>query len=370
MANDRMSGWQPDWAVAPGEILLEALQDRGMTQSELARRVARPPKTINEIIKGKAAITAETAIQLERALGISARFWTGLEATFREHAARQEAQKQLEANASWADGFPLRDLIQRNLVQRGATRAATLASLLSFLRVSSPDAFERHWLDPEAAFRSSPTFMASPKAVAAWLRWGEIEAAKVAEASPFDARRFRHNLDEIRPLTRRGPFMQILNRVKRICAEVGVIVVLTPEFEGTHLSGATRWVGGKPVIQLSARHGSDDHFWFTFFHEAGHVLTSPRRREFVDAADFDSAADPDADEEAANRFARDCLLPPHEYEAFIDAGDFSVNAIRVFAQAQHVAPGIVVGRLQRDDKVPRSHLNDLKKSIRWSANKR
>lgn len=370
MANDPTSAWQPDWAVAPGEILLEALQDRGMTQSELAHRMARPPKTINEIIKGKAAITAETAIQLERTLGISARFWTNLEATFRERMARQEAQEQLEANAAWSDSFPLKDLIRHRLIRQGATKAATLAELLSFFRITGPEAFERHWLNAAAAFRSSPAFMASPKAVAAWLRWGEIEAAEIADAPPFDARRFRQLLDEIRSMTRRGPFMQIVNRVKAMCLEVGVIVVLTPEFEDTHLSGATHWVGDRPVIQLSLRHKSDDHFWFTFFHEAGHVLSSPRRREFVDAAEFESTADHDADEEAANRFARDSLLPPDEYQAFVDAGDLSASAVHAFAQAQRIAPGIVVGRLQRDKKVPRSHLNDLKKSIRWPADRR
>jgi HTH-type transcriptional regulator/antitoxin HigA len=369
MANDPTSGWQADWAVAPGEILLEALQDRGMTQSELAHRMARPPKTINEIIKGKAAITAETAIQLERVLGISARFWTGLEATFREYVARQEAQEQLEANAGWIEDFPVKDLIRHNLIRSGATKTGTLAELLSFFRISSPEAFDRHWLDPAAAFRSSATFMASPKAVATWLRWGEIEAAKLADAPAFDASRFREVLSEIRPMTRRGPFMQIVNRVKAMCAEVGVIVVLTPEFEGTHLSGATRWLGGRPVIQLSLRHKSDDQFWFTFFHEAGHVVSSPRRRDFVDAADFESASNVDADEDAANRFARDSLLTPDEYQAFVAAGDLSATAIRAFALAQRIAPGIVVGRLQRDSDVPRSHLNDLKKTIRWTSDK-
>ncbi|PZR78793.1 MAG: addiction module antidote protein, HigA family, partial [Candidatus Aeolococcus gillhamiae] len=77
MATDQTS-WQPDWAVPPGEILAEALVDRGMSQSELARRMDRPVKTINEIINAKAAITPDTAIQLERALGISARLWNGL----------------------------------------------------------------------------------------------------------------------------------------------------------------------------------------------------------------------------------------------------------------------------------------------------
>src|SRR5258708_10900323 len=98
MASDSREGWEPQWAVPPGEILLEALQDRGMTQAELARRTARPDKTINEIIKGKAAITSETAIQLELALGISARFWTGIEASYRNSLAQQEAQRDLEAN--------------------------------------------------------------------------------------------------------------------------------------------------------------------------------------------------------------------------------------------------------------------------------
>lgn len=369
MANDPRSGWQPDWAVVPGEILLEALQDRGMTQAELAQRMARPPKTVNEIIKGKAAITAETAIQLEQTLGISARFWTNLEATFREALARREAKEQLEENADWADGFPLTDLVRHGLIGKRATKAETLGELLSFFRISSPEAFERHWLEA-AAFRSSPAFMASPQAVAAWLRWGQIEAAKIPNVPVFDSRQFRKLLEEIRPMTRRGPFMQILNRVKAMCLEVGVILVLTPEFEGTHLSGATQWVGGRPVIQLSLRHKSDDHFWFTFFHEVGHVLDSPRRREFVDVANLESAADDDDDEAAANRFARDSLLSPDEYQSFVDAGDYSSSSIRTFAQAQRIAPGIVVGRLQRDKKVPRSHLNDLKKPIRWATNRR
>src|ERR1041385_3344414 len=131
MATSSRPGWQPDWAVAPGEILLEALQDREMTQSELAQRLGRPLKTINEIIKGKAAITSETAIQLERALGISARFWTNLETLYRDTLARQEAQAELEAQADWVDRFPIADLVRHHLIERGRTKAATLANLLS-----------------------------------------------------------------------------------------------------------------------------------------------------------------------------------------------------------------------------------------------
>jgi HTH-type transcriptional regulator / antitoxin HigA len=360
MANNPPSVWQPGWTVAPGEILLEALQDRGMTQSELAQRLARPLKTVNEIIKGKATITPETAIQLERALGISARFWTGLEAQYRNTLAQQEAERELTAQASWIDDFPIADLVRHKQIQRGTSKAETLANLLSYFGVSSPAAFDR--LDTAAAYRASPAFAASPKAVTAWLRWGELEAAKV-DVPQFDARRFRDVLDEIRPLTRREPFGQIFKRVKAMCAEAGVVVLLTPELTGTHLSGASRWVGSKAVIQLSRRHKSDDQFWFTFFHEGGHFLSSTRRRDFIDGAEPAPAGDLQADEDAANQFARDVLLPPDDYMPFVDAADFSRAAIRSFAQRQRIAPGIVVGCLQRDKHVPPAKLRDLKKSI-------
>jgi addiction module HigA family antidote len=369
MANDLTSGtWQPDWAVAPGEILLEALHDRGMTQAELANRMARPPKTINEIIKGKAAITADTAIQLERTLGISAAFWSGLEARYREQLARKAAHEQLKVNAGWANEFPIADLVRHGLIRRVRAGSDRLSELLSYFRISGPEAFDRFWLDPQAAFRSSSAFVASPKAVAAWLRWGEIEAAKLDKPPSYDARRFREVVGQIRTLSRREPFMQTLKRVKELCASAGVALVLTPEFKGTHLSGATRWIGGRPIIQLSLRHKSDDQFWFSFFHEAGHVLSSQRRRDYVDSADFGSDRDNSADEEEANRFARDILIPPDAYSAFVDGNDFGEAAITAFAKVQGIPSGVVVGRLQRDAKLASaSHLNRLKKPIHWPS---
>ncbi len=276
MASNPQSAWRPDWTVAPGEILLEALQDRGVTQSELAQRLARPLKTVNEIIKGKAAITPEKPSN-----------WNArLESRHVFGRASRRNIATLSRSKRRSENWPLRrtgstvslspDLVKHKQLQRGASKGKTLANLLSYLGVSSPAAFDR--LDVAAAYRGSPAFTASPKAVTTWLRWGEIEAAK-ADVPPFDARRFRQALGEIRPLTRREPFAQVFKRVKAMCADAGVVVLLIPELTGTHLSGASRWVGSKPVIQLSRRHKSDDQFWFTFFHEAGHLLSrhsSPR----------------------------------------------------------------------------------------------
>jgi HTH-type transcriptional regulator / antitoxin HigA len=355
--------WQPDWAVPPGEILLEVLDDRGMSQSELARRMGRPTKTINEIVNGKAAITPETAIQLELTLGISASFWNNLEATYRAHLARERSAQEFEANAEWLDQFPLQDLIRNDLIQRGRTKAETFARLLAFFGVGSPSAWEAHWLSPSASFRSSPAFTSSPQAVAAWLRWGELVAANI-ETAPFDAARLREVLHDARGLTRQADFMHSIEVLKTMLASAGVVLVLTPEFRGTRVSGAVRWLTPtKVVIQLSARHGTTDHFWFSFFHEAGHLLGT--RRIDVIHEDEEPRTAHDVDEAEADRYARAALISPEAYNEFISAGQFSEQDIRRFARDQGVHVGIIVGRLQRDDKLPKTHFNELKKSIKW-----
>jgi HTH-type transcriptional regulator/antitoxin HigA len=365
MATEPTSVWQPDWGVPPGEILLEALHERAMTQSELARRMDRPLKTINEIVNGKAAITPDTAIQLERALGINARVWNGLETAYREHLAREHAHQQLEREAGWVDHFPIKDLVRHGLLRRAATKAETLGELLAFFRVSSPSAWKRHWSEQSVSFRSSPAFAASPHAVAAWLRWGEIEASKLPTA-PYDARRFREVLQEVRRLTRQ-PFPLVFHRLRELCATAGVVVVVTPELDGTRLSGAARWLApDKALIQLSLRHRSEDHLWFSFFHEAGHLLRPTRRRDFVDAADQDDDSDHQEEEEQqADQFARDTLIPPESYRAFLQRGDFTTAAVQAFAKAHDIAPGIVVGRLHRDKHIAPTQLAGLKKAIKW-----
>ncbi|MGA2531101.1 MAG: HigA family addiction module antitoxin [Acidimicrobiales bacterium] len=365
MANEQ-AAWQPDWAVPPGEILAEALKERGMSQSELARRMDRPVKTINEIVNGKAAITPDTAIQLEHAIGISARLWNGLETQYREHLALERAERELESLVDWAKDFPIRDLVRYGLIPEGRSRSkgGRVGALLSFFGVSNSSAWERQWLAPAASFRESPTFSAAPKAVAAWLRWGEIQAGTVAAAS-YDAKAFRHAVDEFRSLTRGDPLL-IIDRIKDLAAASGVVLVLTPELRGTHLSGAARWLtADRALIQLSLRHKTDDQFWFSLFHEAGHILEADRRN-YVDSSQPGDKTSSKF-ERAADTFARDILIPPEAYGTLVSAGDFSESAIRTFANAQDVAPGIVLGRLQRDRRVSAYHFNNLKKPITWGA---
>jgi HTH-type transcriptional regulator / antitoxin HigA len=350
-----------DWVVAPGEILQEALDERGMSQSDLARRMGRPIKTINEIVNGKAAITADTAIQLELALGITAAFWNNLEATYRAHLARVRSEQELAAHASWAAGFPMKDLVAHNLIRPASTKGGKVAALLAYFRVSTPDAWKKHWLEPAASYRASPAFASRPQVAAAWLRWGEILADEI-ETEPFDARRLSDALTEIRGLVRKD-FALVRQRIHDVLAGAGVALVLTPEFRDTHLSGAARWIGpDKALIQLSLRFKTDDHFWFSLFHEGRHLLED-KRVDYVDAEPTNGDSEEQAEREA-DRFARDTLIPSDAYAAFLATATITADAIRAFAKDQGVPPGVVVGRLQHDGHLDPSHFNDLKKPIR------
>src|SRR5206468_3775093 len=122
----------------PGATLLETLEALGMTQSELAERMGRPTKTVNEIINGKAAITPETALQLERVLGVPARFWSNRERHYREHLAQIEEEGKLQANVNWLNELPVKHMINLGWVRRCDTKVEQIRELLHFFGVASP----------------------------------------------------------------------------------------------------------------------------------------------------------------------------------------------------------------------------------------
>jgi HTH-type transcriptional regulator/antitoxin HigA len=100
MSNIVQNQYNPDYVSPPGETLAEILEDREMSQAELADRMGRPKKTINEIIKGKAEITAETALELEKVLGTPAQFWNEREGRYRESLARKKENDHLRGQAN------------------------------------------------------------------------------------------------------------------------------------------------------------------------------------------------------------------------------------------------------------------------------
>ena len=171
-------------------------------------------------------------------------------------------------------------------------------------------------------------------------------------------------LERVRSLTRQLP-KDFASIVTRECNEAGVCVAFVPELPGTRVWGATRWLTpSRALIQLSLRHKTDDHLWFTFFHEAGHILLHSRRDVFLEG----DKREQNEKESDADGFAREWLIPESRYRVFRRLGAFTLVLPSADSHTElGIAPGIVVGRLQHDDHLDRTQCNNLKKKVDWIA---
>ena len=348
-----------DLAIPPGETLSEEIEARGMSQRELAERTGRPEQAISEIINGKKAITAETALQLEKVLGISAAAWVNLEADYRETLARIREAEELKEQEGQLNAFPVKEMKQRGLLPQTRDKRDLLRALLRFLGVASFDALRARQAGV-LGYRITPAARVSPGALDVWMREGELAAAGI-ETQPYDQRRFMLVLRELRALTTES-WDVAYPRMVEICAGAGVALVITRSYPKSGASGVARWlVPDKAMIQLSTRRNYVDMFWFSLFHEARHVLDRQRKRVFVNGIN-----DQPAEEAAADEFASHFLIPEAAYQAFTkERNRLSKRAVSSFAASVGVHREVVVGRLQNDQIIPRSHMNDLRRRFVW-----
>ena len=345
----------PDIAIPPGELLAETLESVGMTQAELARRTGRPVQAINEIVHGAKEITPETALQLERVLGVPAHVWVRLEADYRYNVARLQDQKSLENEVPLAEVYPYREMAKYKWVANVQDKVEQVSELLRFFRVSSLRQLETREL--EVAWRRSTKVVIERPALLAWLCQGEREAERLNVVEAFDRDLLRSKLSLFRSLTTQSA-ASFRPAMRQNLAECGVALAFVQHLPKTGVHGATQWQSSRVVIQLSVRFKWNDIFWFSFFHEIGHLLLHPRRGVFVNP----ESGDKSSDEKEADRFAADTLIPPSDFEAKCANLGATTSAAEIVACAKDIgiAPGILVGRLQHENLLPRSHLNHLK----------
>lgn len=357
--------FEPDYAVHPGATLREALEERELSQSDFATRTGLTEKTISQIINGVAPITYETAEKFELAIGIPASFWNNREANYRAALLRIEEAERLESEKAWLDEIPVSVLIERGYIQACDGVSALIREVLRFFQVSSVDAWREVWEKPQVQFRSGKkAHDAHPGYVAAWLRMGEIEAAK-RECIPYDEHTFKKALAEIRNMTTLQA-SEWKPRIEKLCAAAGVAVIWMQELPKAGVSGITRWLSkDKALILLSLKYKRNDQVWFSFFHEACHVLKHGKKLVFYERGKLDD----DAMEKEADDFAANILIP-REHSAKLPFLRGSRSDIRTFAASIGIAPGIVVGRMQHDKIIPISYCNDLKVTFKWSDAKK
>lgn len=356
------TGLEPRWASAPGATIAAALAERGIATSEFSRRVGLREDEVELLLKGHLPITVDLARRLAEIIGASTIFWLTREAQYLEDRARVEAD-------GWSQELPIAQMASFGWIDKPTTWHERIAVSLDFFGVADVDAWEERYDRQVSAthFRSSATYDLEPPATTVWFRAAERVIEARTAVPEFDRVAFGAAMPRIRHLTRLRDPERFIPELVRISADCGVHVVVVRAPSGCPASGAARIYRGRPVIQLSARYLSDDHFWFTFFHEAGHVVNHPLDGGFIDILEEE---DDDRFEQEANDFAKDCLLGPDGVDLRRRAWrHLSHREVVRLASTLDVAPGILVGQLQHAEVLPKSHLNRLKRKYRWDGSR-
>ena len=348
--------YTPTASSPPGDTIADLLEERDMSQAELARRLGTAPKVINEIIRGKAPISPAMAVNLEHVLGSPASFWLTRQARFDAARAAADGREAMKAWLPWKQAFPRKWFLDWAGMPAGLTRVQEVEWLLRYFAVATPEEWAANYGSAQVAYRRSRVRDSDEHAIASWLRLAEREAQKV-DCRPFDRERLEASIPELRALTRREPD-EFAPALTAICATAGVALVFIPAVPRSQVSGAVKWLApGKAMVGLSLLGRFEDRFWFTFFHELCHVLKHQKKLVFLDN---EGGACDDADEAEADRFAADVLIP-RRHLADLAAVRWTREAVTSFADHLGVSPAIVIGRMQHEGWLPRSHLNGLKR---------
>jgi len=334
----------PAVAASPGFYLRLVLEELKLSQAQLASRTGLSTKHINQLAQGLVPISPETAILLELALGVPSRTWNYLEASYQDARAREKSLQQLGEYTAWFANFPTKELVSRSIVDAGAAAPEQVGQVLSFFRVANPDAYDRVWSGPVASgFRRSENHAINPYATAVWLRCAELVAQQI-DVQKYDHEKFANLLPQLRGLTRMENDRDAFASLQKLCAEAGVAVAYAREVKGSRASGAARWIHpGTPMIALSGRYSYADSFWFSFFHEAAHVLLHAKREMYIHAdVKRDNA---DGLEGEANRAAVRFLVGS-ELAKKLRPG-LTYGDVRKLADELDVDAGIVAAQLSR-----------------------
>lgn len=357
--------YSPNYLVIPGDVLDEHREAASLTQEELANRLGLSKKHINRMIAGNEPITSETALKLEVVFGLPAHVWINLESRYREFLAREAETKSLSAELKWLASIPHTALAKLGWIPEKLDKLNTVRALREFFRVASLDHLPKVWEETNAAYRKTAAYQSQQWALLAWLAQAEREAESIP-CEAFDAAALREALPELKALSRMAETDFIQPLIDR-CASLGIALVFLPEPKGACVCGATRWLSkDKVLVQLSLRYKTNDHLWFTFFHELGHVLLHGKKQQFIDF--YGTHGEKKAEEMEADEFSSKTLIPRNDLQRFIVNGDFSKKAVEKLADETGIAAGIVVGQIQHRKLIPFNHpLSKLKTSFRWTG---
>lgn len=355
--------FQPTWVSPPGETILDILSDLEISPECLAKNIGYDVSGINSLLNGSHKISEHLAYKLADAIGPDAEFWMAREQQYREDVSRiyRETSK---AEDSWLADLPIKSMQALGWISSSDSSSKRVIDCLDYFGISDIN----EWKDfsaeftKEARFRTSQTFAQEVGATAAWVRFGENKASKIS-CKPWDIKKLISSLEAIRALSNSPKPELFIPELQTIFNDCGVALVISKTPEGCPASGMAKFISeDKALVMLSFRYLSDDHFWFSLFHEIGHLILHGRKSTFVEGEGFECTIE----EKEANEFAALTLIPK-SFRKNMRAHADTYRSIIKFAKFIGISPGIVVGQMQHEKILKSGHMNKLKVRYSWSS---
>lgn len=340
----KLNEYSPQSVFHPSLTLRDKLEELGMGPKEFAVRTGKPEKTISLLLSGESSITPDMAVLFEDVLKIPAQFWLNKQKNYDEYIAREKRKEAINESIEWAKLFPVSQMAKLGWITPPTSNEDKARALFSFFGIAVHDAWNQYYMQNKlkVAFRISLAHTKEPYAISAWLRKGEIQACEL-QTKDYNESNFKKSLTEVKHLMANYPkdFFKLL---QEICLSSGVKVVYTPCLPKGPICGATRWINDTPLIQLSGRYNRNDSFWFTFFHEAGHILLHGKKDVFLEKVDYN---DKDLKKEKeADAFAVEWTFSEKQEEQLLQERSITVETIKKYAKMYNTHPAIIIGRLQ------------------------
>ncbi|HEY2710797.1 MAG TPA: ImmA/IrrE family metallo-endopeptidase [Caulobacteraceae bacterium] len=354
------NSFAPDWSSPPGDTIKDALACRNLTADGLASALRLSSSSVARLLSGELVIDAAVAGGLASVLGGSRHFWLRREAFYRDRLDQSLGSHDVIDFASFKAALPLKDMRSFGWL-RDSRGGAEDDAIREFFE-DAPDTWVQSGpaLAEQVRFRTSLAHKTNPAAVAAWLRQG-VRASRRIECAPWDPGKLRAALPAIRALIRVKKPINFFPKLVEIGRACGVAIIFVRSPAGCRASGATHFEAvDKAIIQLSFRYRADDQFWFTVFHEIGHLILHPTSPLFVEGQDYEMTEE----ESEANRFAS-AILVPEEFEAELGSLQRDFRAYARLAKRINISPGVLVGQMQYRGLLRHEQMNFLKERYDW-----
>lgn len=357
-----MNGLSLNLISHPGETLAELLEVNSMTQKELSVRLSCTPKHINEIIKGLKPISNALAVKLENVFNLKASFWNNLQNVYNEQIEKLRIKESVshEEIQYFKDNKNIyKFLVGDNWVEECSDVTEGVLNLRKFLKINSLLQVGK-LLQVNGAYRISDKVKINDLALACWLRMCDIlsEKIEIKEYREINKDIILKDIKEIRKLSKENPNV-FIEKLQSYFSELGISIVVLKNIQGAPVNGLIKKSNNGINICLTIRGKDADKFWFTLFHELGHLFTSKIDKFYIDYESNNTEV-----ERLADKFATENLIDRTIYNNLINS-TISMESIIEAAKQMDILPSIIVGRLQHDKIIGYNQYNKLKTQYVW-----